>query len=107
MADNETRLDKARDVAQACRVALRANTEGSENFIIAAADTVMNRPSREIMNEVFPGVTVADDVPEFGTLLEIAKARRLLGYKPEYSWRDCIDENHVDENHVDENATKK
>src|SRR4249919_3790654 len=37
-----------RDVAQSCRLALEANTgavTGSPAFIIAAADTVMNRPS--------------------------------------------------------------
>ena len=49
-----------RDVAQACRVALKADLEGSESFIIAAADTVMNRPSWALMEEVFPGVEVAD-----------------------------------------------
>ena len=80
-----------RDVAQSCRVALTADVTGSENFIIAAADTVMNRPSSDLMNETFPGVTVADALPEFGTLLAIDKARRLLGYEPEHSWRDSID----------------
>ncbi|CAN5902613.1 NAD(P)-dependent oxidoreductase [soil metagenome] len=86
-----------RDVAQACRVALTADVLGSENFIIAAADTVMNRPSRELMSEVFPGVTVAEDLSEFGTLLAVDKARRLLGYEPGHSWRDFVDENHVNE----------
>ena len=80
-----------RDVAQSCRVALTADVTGSENFIIAAADTVMNRPSLELMNEIFPGVSVADALPEFGTLLAIDKARRLLGYEPAHSWRDAVD----------------
>ena len=79
-----------RDVAQSCRVALSADIAGSENFIIAAADTVMNRPSLELMNEVFPGVAVADDLPEFGTLLAIDKARQHLGYAPKHSWRDHV-----------------
>lgn len=76
-----------RDVALSCRRGLEADLQGSENFIIAAADTVMNRPSRDLMHEVFPGVPVADDLPEYGTLLSIEKARRLLGYEPEHSWR--------------------
>lgn len=80
-----------RDVAQACRVALSADITGSENVIIAAADTVMNRASHELMSEVFPGVKVIDDLPEFGTLLAIDKARRLLGYEPSCSWRDHVD----------------
>ena len=78
-------------MAQSCRVALTADVTGSENFIIAAADTVMNRPSLELMNEIFPGVSVADALPEFGTLLAIDKARRLLGYEPAHSWRDAVD----------------
>ena len=46
-----------RDVAGACCLALEAATEavaGSPAFIIAAADTVMNRPSAELLAEVFP-----------------------------------------------------
>lgn len=79
-----------RDVAQSCHVALTAHTQGSENFIIAAADTVMNRPSRALMAEVFVDVEVADDLPEFGTLLAIDKARAMLGYHPQHSWRDTL-----------------
>ena len=79
-----------RDVAESCHMALTADISGSENFIIAAADTVMNRPSSELMAETFPGVRVADDLPEFGTLLAIDKARRGLGYEPAHSWRDYL-----------------
>ena len=45
----------ARDVAESCRLALEADV-GAEHFIVAAADTVMNRPSRELMADVFPSV---------------------------------------------------
>jgi len=56
-------------------------------FIIAAADTVMNRPSRELMAEIYPDVPVRGELGESETLLSIAKARRLLGYEPGFSWR--------------------
>lgn len=79
----------ARDVARACQRALEADVSGAEAFIVAAADTVMNRPSRELMREVFPKVPVRE-VSEFGTLLSIEKARRLLGYAPEHSWRQYV-----------------
>ena len=49
-------------VAQSVRLALEADIDGADSFIIAAADTVMTRPSRELMSEVFPGVPVADHV---------------------------------------------
>jgi nucleoside-diphosphate-sugar epimerase len=76
-----------RDVAQGCRLGLEAPVQGAEAFIIAAADTVMNRPSRALMAEVFPGVPLREISGESDTLLSIGKARRLLGYAPRYSWR--------------------
>jgi nucleoside-diphosphate-sugar epimerase len=75
-------------VNQSVRLALEADIQGADSFIIAAGDTVMKRPSRELMAEVFPGVPVAERVDGFDTLLSIDKARRLLGYAPEFSWRE-------------------
>ena len=79
----------ARDVAESCRLALEADV-GAEHFIVAAADTVMNRPSRELMAEVFPSVPYSPTAGGFDTLLSIEKARRLLGYEPRWSWRDHL-----------------
>jgi nucleoside-diphosphate-sugar epimerase len=77
----------SRDVAQACRLALEADVPGDGCFTIAAADTLMRRPSRELMAEFFPGVAVGPELGTFDTLLSIAKARRVLGYEPKHSWR--------------------
>jgi nucleoside-diphosphate-sugar epimerase len=82
-----------RDVASSCRVALEASREavtGHPSFIIAAADTVMNRPSAELLAEVFPGVKLTREVGEFGTLLAIDRAREVLGWEPRHSWRDHV-----------------
>jgi nucleoside-diphosphate-sugar epimerase len=79
-----------RDAAAACRLGLSADIRGgSESFIIAAADTVMNRPSAELMREVFPTVPVTG-VQGHATLLSIAKAGRLLAFVPAHSWRDHV-----------------
>ena len=80
----------ARDVAQSCRLALETDFSGADVFIVAAADTVMNRPSADLMAEIYPDVELRNGVGEFGTLLSIDKARRLLGYEPAFSWRDAI-----------------
>jgi nucleoside-diphosphate-sugar epimerase len=77
-------------VAQSVRLALQADADGADNFIIAAADTVMKRPSRELMAEHFPGVPVADSVTGTDTLLSIDKARRVLGYAPDFTWRQLF-----------------
>jgi nucleoside-diphosphate-sugar epimerase len=78
----------ARDVAQACRLSLEVEAIGAEQFTIAAADTLMRTPSRQLMAEAFPDVPVSPDLGEFETLLSIAKARRMLAYAPQHSWRN-------------------
>lgn len=81
----------ARDVALACRKGLEASIRGAEAFIIAAADTCMNRPNRELMAEVYPTVPLAEGTGDSETLLCIDKAMHTLGYAPQHSWRDHID----------------
>jgi nucleoside-diphosphate-sugar epimerase len=78
----------ARDGAQAVRRALLWETTGTEVFIIANADSVMNESSASLAAKVFPSVEVRKDLGEHETLLSIDKARRILGYEPQYSWRD-------------------
>ncbi len=80
----------ARDGAQAIDRALQVAPPGFDRFIIAAADTVMSRPNAELVAEVFPGVPLTGELGDNDTLLSIAKARRLLGYDPQHSWRDHV-----------------
>ena len=80
----------ARDGAQACRLALEHEGTGREVFIIANADTVMSTPSAELAAAVFPDVELRGDVSGTRTLLSIDKARRVLGYEPQHSWRDEV-----------------
>ncbi len=77
-------------VADSVRLALDVDIRGAENFVIAAADTVMKQPSRDLMAEVFPGVPVAEHVDGNDTLLDITKAKAMLGYSPEFSWRQLF-----------------
>jgi nucleoside-diphosphate-sugar epimerase len=79
-----------RDVAAACRLGLEADVTGSQNVIIAAADTVMNRPSRDLLAEVFPDVPLTREIAQFGSLLATDRAKQLIGYQPAHSWRDEI-----------------
>jgi nucleoside-diphosphate-sugar epimerase len=80
-----------RDGAQAVLRALENARPGFEAFIIAAADSVMSRSSADLVAEVFPGVELVRDVGEYETLLSIEKAKRLLGYAPEHSWREYVE----------------
>ena len=81
----------ARDVAQAARLALEADLEGAPAFLVAAADTCMTRPSRDLLSDVFPDVPTRGEITGHQTLLSIDKARSLLGYEPAHSWRDHIE----------------
>ncbi|MEU0555366.1 NAD(P)-dependent oxidoreductase [Dactylosporangium sp. NPDC006015] len=76
-----------RDVAAACRLALDAPVEGASSYVIAAADTIMDRSSAELMREVFPEVPLTRELGEFETLLCIDRAREVLGYDPRHTWR--------------------
>ena len=50
--------------------------------MIANADTVMIRPTSELLAELFPNVPLKKQLGPNETLLSIEKARRVLGYEP-------------------------
>ena len=78
----------ARDGAQAVRRSIQADFTGFEAFIIANTDTVMSRSNMSLLAEVFPGVPTKGNLAANGTLLSIEKAKRMLGYSPQFSWRN-------------------
>ncbi|MCP8884304.1 NAD(P)-dependent oxidoreductase [Devosia sp. XJ19-1] len=80
----------ARDGAQAVRRAIQADFKGFEAFIIANADSVMSRSNISLLAEVFPGVEQKGNISTNGTLLSIDKAKRMLGYSPQFSWRNEV-----------------
>jgi nucleoside-diphosphate-sugar epimerase len=80
----------ARDGAQAVRKALEAPLTGAEVFIIASPDTVLSRPITELVAEFYPGVPWHRELGPHESAFSIDKARRLLGYDPQHSWRSEI-----------------
>ncbi|WP_228373298.1 NAD-dependent epimerase/dehydratase family protein [Demequina silvatica] len=79
-----------RDGAQAVARALDYEPRGFDRFIVANADTVMSRSSADLAAAEFPDVPVVKELGEHETLLGIDKARRLLGYEPQHSWREHV-----------------
>jgi nucleoside-diphosphate-sugar epimerase len=77
-----------RDGAQAVLRALEYDTVGFDNFIIANSDTVMSRPSKDLIAEFFPDVEFRSSVEGTQSLCSIDKARRVLGWEPRHSWRE-------------------
>jgi nucleoside-diphosphate-sugar epimerase len=76
-----------RDAAQSCRLALESPLKGAEVFVIANEDGVMSRSNDSLLDEAFPGVERKHALSANETLLSIDKAKRVLGYKPQFGWR--------------------
>lgn len=81
----------SRDVAQAARLALLTEIGGTETFLIAASDTCMSQSSEELLAAVYPEVPLKRPISGNETLLSIDRARTRLGYEPQHSWRDHLD----------------
>ena len=80
----------ARDGAQAVRLALESTAKGVEVFIIASPDTVMSTACGDLAAQVFPEVEIRRPLGEHESLMSTEKARRLLGYQPQHSWRNHV-----------------
>lgn len=80
----------ARDGAQACRKALEHDAVGFEVFIIANTDSVMQTPSAELARQFWPNVEIRKTLGAHEALMSTAKAGRVFGYAPQFSWRDHV-----------------
>jgi len=77
-----------RDAIQAFRLAIE-NTEISHDvFQINADDTCSTTKSQTLIDQYFPHVPLKKPLEGFSTLVSHAKATQLLGYQPQYTWRD-------------------
>ena len=70
----------ARDGAQAVVGALVHDRPGFDIFNVANPDTVMSRPSADLMAEFFPDVEFRSPVNGTESLISTEKAHRLLGW---------------------------
>lgn len=76
-----------RDAAQSCRLALESPLKGADVFVIANDDGVMSRSNDSLLDEAFPGIERKRPIGPNETLLSNEKAKRVLGYKPQFNWR--------------------
>jgi len=80
----------SRDTADACVLALESNITGAEVMTIAAPDTIMRQTNAEIVAAAFPGCQLRPGTGPHETLISIAKAKKLLGYNPQWTWRKVL-----------------
>ena len=76
------------DGAQAVVRALAHDQPGFDIFNIANPDTVMSRPSKDLMAEFFPDVKFREPVEGTQALCSSDKARRVLNWQPQHTWRN-------------------
>ncbi|MBB6050700.1 NAD-dependent epimerase/dehydratase family protein [Armatimonas rosea] len=81
-----------RDVATAFRCAIEADTTGHEVFLIAAADTCLDTPLHNALQDHYGNealALLAEGHGEFQSVFNCSKAERVLGWKAAHSWRDA------------------
>lgn len=76
------------DGARVARLAVEADVEGHERFWVVADDTTMDTPTADLVERHFPDAEVRTRFEGHEAIVDASKARDLLGWTPEYSWRD-------------------
>ena len=75
--------------ATACRLALETEWDGHEAFFINGDDTMMEIPTEEAIAIAFPEAELRSPLPGFASAISNAKAKRVLGWNPVWSWREA------------------
>lgn len=76
------------DAARAARAAVEASVDGHEVCWAVAADTTLDVPSEQVAAEAYPGAELGDSIDDHDALVTTRKAKRLLGWSPEHTWRE-------------------
>jgi len=83
----------ARDAAMTCRLALEAKFKGHEVFITSAPKNCMIQPTLELVKKYLPkGAKIKKAAGTHWSCVDSAKARRMLGFKPQHVWQDYLKE---------------
>ncbi len=77
-----------RDAARACRLAIEAAPFGFAPLNIVAADTLTAQPTEEAIRQHSPGTELRQPLPGHTGGFAIDRAKAVIGWAPEHSWRD-------------------
>lgn len=81
----------ARDVAETVRLSLEAELSGHQPFYIAAPDTFMETPSRDLARAFYPHAEIRPDLIGRASLVSSRKATEQLGYLAQYTWESYLE----------------
>ena len=82
-----------RDTAQACRLSMDSNNVVHDALFITAEDTFADESSLDLISENYPEVRqISNDylIEAHKALFDTSKAKKLLGYRPQYAWRNVV-----------------
>ena len=79
-----------RDLGQFVQRCLTTDGLGYEVFNVANADTSVAATTEEVRERFYDGVELRREMGPHETFYSIEKARRLLGFQPQHSWRDVL-----------------
>ncbi|EPM65743.1 NAD-dependent epimerase/dehydratase [Pseudomonas syringae pv. theae ICMP 3923] len=77
-------------MAQGIELALHHDVRGKNEFFITNDETVMRTPSSELLDKHYPNIERRNEIKGNEVLLSNEKAKRVLGFKPAYSWTDEV-----------------
>ena len=80
----------ARDLGHLVERALQTDGLGYEVFNVASPDMSVRATTSEIIDQFYDGVPQSRPMEPLETFYDIRKAQDLLGYAPQYSWRDAF-----------------
>ena len=81
-----------RDLGQLTLKCLETDGLGFEIFNVANADMSVAATTSEIIERFYAGVEVRREMGRDETFYSIEKARRMLGYEPQHSWREVLED---------------
>ncbi|MGB5950925.1 MAG: NAD(P)-dependent oxidoreductase [Ornithinimicrobium sp.] len=79
-----------RDLGQMVQRCLATDGLGYEVFNVANADMSVAATTQEVQEQFYEGLEMRREMGRNETYFSIEKAKRLLGYAPQHSWRDVL-----------------
>ncbi|MFW6436978.1 MAG: NAD-dependent epimerase/dehydratase family protein [Halococcoides sp.] len=78
------------DAVRVIRAALTADIDGHVPCWTVAADTSLETPTDRVAREIYPDAERTTTFEGTEALVDISRARELLGWEPRVSWRDRV-----------------
>lgn len=82
----------ARDLGEMVRLCLEKDGLGFQVFNTGNEDCSSNLPTAELLSRFYPRVKVKHKLGKFEALFSIRKAKEMLGFAPQHSWRKYVKE---------------